>query len=84
MQAEKAVDALALAGQKRVLAEEAVEVAREDLRVQSQRYGLGVSTMLELLTSQQALVTAETNQVGARFDEEIARANLESLLGRKL
>jgi len=66
------------------LAEEAVDVAKEDVRVQQERYRLGVTTMLELLTSQANLVQAENDLVGARFDYQLARAQLESVAGRSL
>jgi outer membrane protein TolC len=65
-------------------AEQAVAVAKEDLRVQQERYRLGVTTMLDLLTSQGALVQAERSLVTARFDSQLARASLEALAGRSL
>ena len=34
-------------------------MAEEDLRVQQERYRLGASTILDLLTSQESLVQAE-------------------------
>ena len=75
---------LDLARQQIELSEEAVAVAREDLRVQQERYRLGVATMLDQLTSQTALVQAENDLVAARYDYQIARAELESLVGREL
>ncbi|WP_240359387.1 TolC family protein [Pyxidicoccus trucidator] len=65
-------------------AKESVEVAKEDLKVQQERYRLGATTILELLTSQESLVQAETDLVAARFDYQIARAELEALAGRPL
>ncbi|MBI2566371.1 MAG: TolC family protein [Candidatus Schekmanbacteria bacterium] len=76
--------AISVADQKIVLAEQALAVAQEDLRVQYQRYELGVSTILDRLTSQAALVVAETDLVGARFDFELARAELDALLGKEM
>jgi outer membrane protein TolC len=61
-----------------------VAVAEEDLRVQQDRYRLGASTSVDQIQSQQSLVQAETDLVTARFDYQIARAELESLLGRDL
>ena len=81
-QVERALDQLSLAAEKVALTDEAVESAREDLRVQQERYGLGVSTMLELLTSQEALVTSENQRISALFDRDLARAQLEALAGR--
>jgi outer membrane protein len=61
-----------------------VAAAAEDLRVQQQRYRLGASTIVDLLTSQEALNQAEVNVVNARFDYLRAKAQLEALIGRNL
>jgi len=61
-----------------------VAAATEDLRVQNERYRVGAATILDLLTSQTALTTAQVNLVQARFDYLIARAQVEALLGRTL
>jgi outer membrane protein len=61
-----------------------VAAATEDLRVQNERYRVGAATILDLLTSQTALTTAEGNLVQSRFDYFIARAQVEALLGRAL
>jgi outer membrane protein len=61
-----------------------VVAAREDLRVQQERYRLGISTIVDLLTSQEALNQAEVDVVNARFDYLRAEAQLEALIGRKL
>ncbi|MGQ0813280.1 MAG: TolC family protein [Gemmatimonadota bacterium] len=58
--------------------------AREDLRVQEERYKLGMSTILDRITSQVNLMDAENNEVAARYDYEVARAQLEALVGRQL
>ena len=61
-----------------------VAAATEDLRVQQQRYRLGVSTIVDLLTSQEALNQAEVDVVVARFSYLRAKAQLEALIGRTL
>ena len=61
-----------------------VAAATEDLRVQQERYRLGVSTIVDLLTSQEALNQAEVDVVNARFDYLRAKAQLEALIGRNL
>ncbi len=61
-----------------------VLAATEDLRVQQERYRLGVSTIVDLLTSQEALNQAEVDVVVARFDYLRAKAQLEALIGRTL
>jgi outer membrane protein len=61
-----------------------VVAAREDLRVQQERYRLGASTIVDVLTSQEALNQAEVDVVNARFDYLRAKAQLEALIGRTL
>jgi len=58
--------------------------ATEDLRVQQERYRVGVSTIVDVLTSQEALNQAEVDVVNARFDYLRAKAQLEALIGRTL
>lgn len=66
------------------IARDNVAAATEDLRVQSERYRVGASTILDLLASQAALTNAQVNLVQSIFDYVIARAALEALLGRTL
>lgn len=61
-----------------------VAAATEDLRVQQERYRVGASTIVDVLTSQEALNQAEVDVVNARFDYLRAKAQLEALIGRKL
>jgi outer membrane protein TolC len=61
-----------------------VVAATEDLRVQQERYRLGASTIVDVLTSQEALNQAEVDVVVARFDYLRARAQIEALIGRTL
>jgi outer membrane protein TolC len=61
-----------------------VAAGTEDVRVQNERYRVGAATILDLLTSQAALTTAEKDYVQARFDYLIARATLEALVGHEL
>jgi outer membrane protein TolC len=52
--------------------------------VQQERYRLGASTIVDLLTSQEALNQAEVDVVVARFAYLRAKAQLEALVGRTL
>ena len=61
-----------------------VAAATEDLRVLRERYRLGVATIVDVLTSQEALNQAEVDVVVARFDYLRAKARLEALIGRTL
>ncbi len=79
---ERAQDGERLAAWRVGASRAAVEVAREDLRVQQERYAVGATTMLELLTSQERLVQAETDAIDARLSRALARAELSALTGR--
>jgi outer membrane protein len=71
--------------EERVVSQAAsVEAAEEDLRVQQQRYVVGASTLLDVLTSQTQLNEARSDLIRARYDLRIARAELEALVGREL
>ncbi len=61
-----------------------IEAAEEDLRVQQQRYQLGASTSLDLLTSQTQLNAARIALIQARLDARVAKAQIESLIGQDL
>lgn len=61
-----------------------VQAATEDLRVVGERYRLGAATIVDLLTSQEALTQAEVDAVNARFDYLRAKAQVEALIGRSL
>lgn len=61
-----------------------VAAAEEDLRVQEQRYALGASTQLDVLTSQTQLNQARAQLIQARYDYRVARAQIEALIGQAL
>ena len=76
--------ALRSAQQRIALQQVSVQAAQEDLRVQQQRYTLGASTLLDVLTSQSTLDAARSALIQARQDFRVARAQLEALVGREL
>jgi len=61
-----------------------VAAATEALRVTQERYRLGAGTLLDLLTAQANMTQAEVNQVSARYNYLIARAQVEALIGHPL
>ena len=81
---ERVLGTLETARQQIALAEQALVVAEEDLRVQQERYRLGVSTILDQVTSQENLVGAEADLIAARYDYQLALADLSALVGRDL
>jgi len=66
------------------IAEEALVVAEEDLRLNRVRYDARAGNVFEVIVSQVALDQAEANLVSARYDYALARAELESIIGREL
>ena len=73
------------AAEERIRIQQASVVsAEEDLRVQQQRYSLGASTLLDLLTSQTTLDQQRAARIQARQDYRIARAQIEAIIGRDL
>ena len=78
------IAALRTAQQRIALQQVSVAAATEDLRVQRQRYTLGASTLLDVLTSQSTLDNARLALIQARQDFRVARAQLEALVGREL
>jgi outer membrane protein len=78
------VGTLRLAEERVQIQRASVEAAEEDLRVQQQRYSLGASTLLDLLTSQTTLNQARASLIQARYDARVARAQIEALIGREI
>lgn len=76
--------ALRTAEQQIAIQHASVAAAEEDLRVQTQRYTLGASTLLDVLTSQTTINQARAALIQARFDFRNAKAQLEQLVGRDL
>jgi outer membrane protein len=82
--AARLLSGLRFAEQNIALANEAVQAAAEDLRVQSERYRAGISTELDQLTSELAYTQAQIGLVAARYNYQLTRAQLEALVGRTL
>jgi len=66
------------------ISQTSVAAASEDVRVQQERYRLGVATIVDVLTSQESLTQAEVDAVTARFDYLRAKAQIQALIGRQL
>ena len=61
-----------------------VGAAEEDLREQQEKYQIGAATILDVLTSQTTLDQARHDLIQARYDQRVAKAQLEALIGRSL
>ena len=64
--------------------EQTIAAAEEDLRVQQQRYAVGASTLLDVLTSQTALNQARVQLIQYRLNYRTTKAQIEQLIGRDL
>ena len=83
-QAHALLGAVGLALEEVAIARGSVVVATENYRVVSSRYSVGVATVLDLSVAEQTLATAEQQLVNARYDYQLARANLQTLIGRDI
>lgn len=72
------------AEEKILVAQEATKSAEEDLNLTQEKYNLGAANILELLDSQVSYKTAKTNEVQALFDYNIALAQFEKALGKRI
>lgn len=80
----EAYEAFTTARASTELAERGVIVARENLRVQTERYRAGATTIIDLITAQVDLTEAEADLVQARQATRLALAGVEAILGRRL
>lgn len=76
--------ALNSAGAQIDVARVSVTASRENLRLQQERYRLGASTILDVLTAEVAADQSAVNLVQARYAYLVARAQLEAVLGHSL
>jgi len=80
----QALGTLQLARQRITEQTESIRAAQEDLRVQLERYRLHEATIVDVLTSQNALIQAQSGLVQARYDYRVAHAQIEAIVGRTL
>jgi TolC family type I secretion outer membrane protein len=80
----QAFTALAAAGSQIDVARTSVAAAQENLRMQRERYRLGASTIVDLLTAEVTLNQAEVSLVQARYNYLVARAQIEAYVGHSL
>lgn len=80
----QALAALDAAGQQIDVSRTQVAAAQENLRMQRERYRLGASTIVDMLTAEVSTNQAEVALVQARYNYLIARAQLEAYVGHAL
>ena len=66
------------------IATTSLRAATEDLRVNQERYRVGAATIVDVLSSQEALTQAEVDVIQARYNYVVAKAQIEALIGRSL
>jgi outer membrane protein len=76
--------ALAAAQSSEQIAQVSLAAADEGLRVQQERYRLGLATIIDVLTAQVSLDQADVDIVQARLNYLVAKAQIEALIGREL
>lgn len=62
----------------------ALLAAQENFRAASESQRLGAATLIDVLTAQVSLVTAESNSIEANFDYTLSEVRLRLVLGRPL
>ena len=82
LEINKAQLAITEAEQKIQVTDNALKSAEEDLNLTKEKYNLGAASMLELLDANYSYKTAESNQVQALYDYNLAIAQLEKAVGK--
>jgi outer membrane protein len=68
--------------EQKMVAEENVTAANEDLKITQEKYNLGAATILDLLNAQVSLKQAEVSRIRADFDLNLAMSKLEQSMGK--
>ena len=76
--------ALVSARAQATIGETSRQAAAEGLRIVQERYRLGAATIVDVLAAQTSLSQAESNLVTAHLNYQVAKAQIEALVGREL
>jgi outer membrane protein TolC len=82
LEINKAQLAIMEAEQKIRVTDNALKSAEEDQNLTKEKYNLGAASMLELLDANYSYKTAESNQVQALYDYNLAIAQFEKAVGK--
>ena len=69
--------------EQKLVSEENVAAAEEDLKITQEKYNLGAATILDLLDAQVSLKQAQVALIQVDFDLNLAIAKLENAMGKK-
>jgi outer membrane protein TolC len=81
LELRQAEASFAAASERIAVAQAAVELARESLRIIKDRFGAGLTTVQELLRNETALVEAEMRRLRALYDQRVAAVMTELAAG---
>jgi len=80
---ETAVLNIGSAAQRVEATEKAVEQAKESLRIEGEKYGVGKGALVDVLDAQSALLDSQTNYYRALADYNVAWAQLKLAIGAR-
>lgn len=80
---KKALLNLDAAAKQCEVSQKGLKSATEDRKIAEERYNLGAGTLLDLLIANASLVSAEANLVNASYNYNIAKRNVEYVLGER-
>jgi len=64
--------------------QKAVDLAQENYKAATIRYGAGVATNLDVIDAESSLRQAQTDNLNAQFDMQVAKAKINQLVGKEI
>ena len=68
--------------EQKLVSEENLAAATEDLRITQEKYNLGAAAILDLLDAQVSVKSAQVALISVEFDLNLAVAQLENAMGK--